>query len=118
MFEEERGLARRFSAMPRHGGRLAVQTITSVKLAYAVVAETGPFPDGEGSRLVTDQSQREIQALPVAGISVVGHSHGAAPGGLQFEVFRAEKNLTEINHKVSVPAKRFRVSIPAPFAGK
>jgi hypothetical protein len=32
--------------------------------------------------------------------------------------FPAENNLTEINHKVSVPAKWFRDAIPAAFAGK
>jgi hypothetical protein len=41
-----------------------------------------------------------------------------AASSLQFTSFRAKKNLTEINHKVSVHAKGFRREIAAAFAAK
>jgi hypothetical protein len=62
--------------------------------------------NGEGARFVADEPQCKIQALAVPGVTVVGNSHGCSP--LQFMRFWAKKNLTEINHKVSVFAKGLR----------
>jgi hypothetical protein len=65
---------------------------------------------------VADQPQCKIKFLPVSGVAIVGHSHGQLL--LQFRRFWVKKNLTEINHKVSLTAKRLSPDFAAAFAGK
>jgi hypothetical protein len=43
---------------------------------------------------VADQAQRQIQALAVAGVTVIGHSHGRLlKGDVQFALFRSQKQF-------------------------
>src|SRR5450631_939739 len=74
--EEKGRLARGFAAMPLHRLRVVAHHVAAVELAYPIVAQAGPLADRMGARFVADQAQRQVQALPVAGITVVGHSHG------------------------------------------
>jgi hypothetical protein len=97
---------------------ILIQHVAAVQLANAVVAQAGPLANGEGAGFVADQSQRQIQSLAVPCIAVIGHSHGRLPPWCNSRGFGLKKNLTEINHKVSVVAKWFRCVIAAVFAVK
>ena len=58
---------------------VAVMHVAAVQLADPIVAQARPLANREGARLVADQPQRQIETLPVPGITVVGYSHVAAP---------------------------------------
>jgi hypothetical protein len=64
----------------QHGGRVGAHDVAAIELADAIVAEAGPLADGERARFVTDQAQRQIEALAVAGVTVVRDSHGRLLG--------------------------------------
>ncbi len=53
-----------------------------------------------------DQTLRKVEALSVSGIAIIGYSHGRFLLGAIHGIRRKKKNLTEINHKVSVSDKR------------
>src|SRR5271165_1843480 len=111
--KEKSRLARRLTAMSEHGRGIVIQHVTAVQLADSIIAQARPLTDGMGARFVANQTQREIQALAVPRVAVIGHSHGGLPW--QFVWFGVKKNLTEINHKVSVIAKwipRVNLDIP------
>jgi hypothetical protein len=114
--EEECRLARRLAAVPHHDGCRTLMAITSVELTDSIVAQARPLTDCVRTSFVSNQPQRQIQTLPVPRITVVRHSHGRPLCDLRD--FGIKKNLTEINHKVSVIAKWFRRLIAAVFAVK
>jgi hypothetical protein len=94
-----------------------IHHVAAVQLANPIVAEARPLANGERAGFVANQAQRQIQALPVPGVTVIGHSHGRLLWCNSLR-FGSKKNLTEINHKVSVIAKWFRHVIAAVFAVK
>ena len=104
-------------SVPEHMARILIHHVAAVQLANAVVAQTRPLANGEGAGFVADQPQRQIQSLAVPCIAVIGHSHGRLLW-CNYCGFGLKKNLTEINHKVSVVAKWFRCLIAAAFAVK
>src|SRR5579859_7990722 len=111
--EEERRLPRRLAAMAQGRARILLQHVTSIQLAYAIVAQAGPLADGKCARLMTDQAQRKIEFLTISRVAVIGYSHGRLP--LQITHFPVKNNLTEINHKASLVAKRFSSVLPLPL---
>jgi hypothetical protein len=76
ILEEESSLPRRLPAVSGDPPGGLIHDVTAVQLADPIIAESGPLPNGKGARLMVYQSQREIQALAVPRISVIGHSHG------------------------------------------
>jgi hypothetical protein len=114
--KEKAGLARRLTAMSEHVPRIVAQHVAAIQLADSIVAQARPLTNCERSGFVANQPQRQIQTLPVSRITVVRHSHGLPLCDLRG--FGIKKNLTEINHKVSVIAKWFRRAIAAVFAVK
>jgi hypothetical protein len=103
--------------MAQHGVCILIQAIASIELADSVVAQARPLTDRERASFVANQPQCKIQPLSVPRITVVGYSHGR-PLFCDLRGFGIKKNLTEINHKVSVIAKWFRRVIAVVFAVK
>jgi hypothetical protein len=77
--EEKSGLTRRFAAMPEYAPFAVIHHVAAVQLANAIVAQARPLANRERACFVANQAQREIQALTVPRITVIGHSHGGHP---------------------------------------
>jgi hypothetical protein len=69
--EEERRLPRRLAAVTQHAACPIVKHVTSIKFANPIVAQSGELTDREGPGFVMDQAQREVQALPIARVSII-----------------------------------------------
>jgi hypothetical protein len=69
---------RRFAAVAAHR-RAPFAQVAAVQLADAVIAETGPAADRAGACFEANEPDREIHALGVAGVAVVGDAHGGFP---------------------------------------
>jgi hypothetical protein len=61
-----------------------IHDVAAVQFADSIVAEARPLANGESTRFVVDQTQRQIQTLAVSGVTVVGHSHDGTPSLVQF----------------------------------
>src|SRR5581483_5491453 len=72
------GLVRRLAAMTGNitGG---AAEIGPIDLADAVIAEPGPDADGLRARLVSQETQRQLEALPIAIVPIFRDAHGRFP---------------------------------------
>src|SRR5258708_12858318 len=101
--------------MPGDEPCIVIHHVAAIQLANSIVAQTRALTNGERAGFVANQAQREIQALAVPPVAVIGHSHGRLPW-CNSPGFGLKKNLTEINPKVSAIAKWFRRLIPSLFS--
>jgi hypothetical protein len=69
--KKERCLARRLAAMTQHDARVLAEAITAIKLADAIVAQSGELANRESAGFVANQPQRQIQTLPISRIAIV-----------------------------------------------
>jgi len=74
--QEVRSLPRRLAPVTADLPVAGVGDVAAVQLADPVVAESRPVADRAGTGLVADEAQGEVEPQPVAGVSVVGDTHG------------------------------------------